>query len=142
MYAYQVQPNQPVIIDGQTYRCLDAGRTYVNVSTGRKTLLGPLVKVEPFTGGIVPERIERCARCGEQVPVSGLERSVERYYDWDNPDEDAQGSILLSREVWTCRDTEDCRLRRRGLAHAAQMQAEAEDAAAREAGWGAIGGRA
>lgn len=138
MYANQVKPGQPIARNGSIYRCLDNGRTYVNVADGQEMLLGPLVEVEPFTGGFVPERIEQCSRCGEDVPVSGLARSVERYYDWDDPDEDRQGSVLLERVVWTCRDSEDCKRRRRAAGHAAQMRAESEDAAARENGWGAI----
>lgn len=140
MYAHELRANQPYVHGGQTYRAVGVGgRPSVNVATGLGFQPGPMVEVEPFTG-TVPERVEQCCRCGEDVPVSGLVRSVERYYDWDNPDEDAQGSVLLERVVWTCSDEAECRRVRRGMARSAQMVADSEDAAARESGWGAIGG--
>lgn len=141
MYAHELVPGQPYSVGEQTYRALAAGgRPSVNVATGLEFQPGPLVEVDPFIGGAVPERVETCAKCGEAQPVSGLKRLVERYYDWDNPDEDAQGSVLLTREVWECRDRDDCRRRQRDMIRAAQGRAESDDAAARESGWGAIGG--
>ena len=141
MYAYQLQPGQPYTYNDTVYRAVAAGgRPSVNVASGLEFHPGPLVEVEPYTEGAVPERTEMCERCGESVPVSMLTRRVENYYDWDNPDEDAQGSILLERIAWACRDEGECRSRRRGMAQAAIVVAESEDAAARESGWGAVGG--
>lgn len=139
MYAYELQPNQPYTLHGNIYRSLvTGGRPSVNVATGLGFYPGPLVEVEPVSA-VVAERIEHCARCGEAKPVSALTRSEEKYYDWDDPDTDSQGSVLLSRTVWRCRDRDDCGRVRRDAARVAREVAESEDAAVREAGWGAIG---
>lgn len=138
MYAYELEPGQPYTRAGTVYRALAAGgRPSVNVSSGLEFYPGPLVEVEPFIG-TVPERVETCAHCGERKPVSMLYRITERYYDWDDPNEDAQGSVMLSRLAWQCRDAADCRRVRLDMARGAQTVAETVDAAEREAGWGAI----
>lgn len=115
-----------------------------------------------------------CRDCGCKLNVGeGLAYSVWDY-DWDNPDTDAQGSIMVEMERYTlCYNATECgeRVIERGTNIAAlraivndregyndEMQAQARailaeysrirqelmhgaDLAARESGWGAIGGR-
>lgn len=48
MYAMNLQPGQTIRhSDGQIYRAIDKGRTFVNIANGSEMLLGPLVEVEP-----------------------------------------------------------------------------------------------
>jgi hypothetical protein len=56
-----------------------------------------------------------CEKCGEKLPQPAAIHKLERYYDWDNPDSDVQGSILMSRDVYTCRNTQTCRENRRAM---------------------------
>jgi hypothetical protein len=119
MYASQLEVGQVYRLDGLLYRVVeqDGWPRSVNIENGCAASLGPGVEVE-LVEGEVRERQEVCEQCGERRPVSQLTRRNESYYDWDNPDEDAQGSVLLTRVVWTCRDTNACRTGRRiaGLA--------------------------
>lgn len=94
----------------------------------------PDVTLAEYTGPM-----EACDRCGYEYPRSIMNRKSESYYDWDNSDSDVQGSIAQTREFYVCLDRAACRDGRRVNAEVAQMSAESEDAAMREAGWGAIG---
>jgi len=112
-----------------------------------------------------------CRDCSAHLnPNEGLLVAIS-YYDWDNPNEDEQGSILQTRYEVRCiyrtecagrvvaQSTNLCALRavatdyenlghlateaQRILAEYAELahqQAHAADLAAREAGWGVIGG--
>ena len=104
MHAYQTEI-------GQTYRHEQtimrriAGTPqceFVGIHSGLWYGFGPLVEVEPISDP-GNETHHRCAQCGDMQPVSALELTTENYYDWDDPDEDAQGSILHTRTVWKCR---------------------------------------
>ena len=104
MYAYQTAMEQTYRHNQAIVRRI-AGTPhceFVEIYSGKWVGLGPLVEVEPVTDP-GDEMTARCDRCGATQPVSALGHTVEKYYDWDDPDEDAQGSILHSRTVWSCR---------------------------------------
>src|SRR3990172_6984295 len=110
MYTMNLQPGQTYTIatyDGVLRAVAAGGRPSVNIRTGLEFRPGPLVEITlvPDPGN---ERRETCHLCGETHPVSVLARTTENYYDWDDPDEDREGSVLLSGEVWPCRDTHRC----------------------------------
>lgn len=41
-----------------------------------------------------------CANCGAECAPGTAEHYEERGYDWDNPDEDAQGSVMVTLADW------------------------------------------
>jgi len=78
----------------------------------------------------------RCAKCGATVTAIDGRRETYRDYRWDGSD--GEGSIMVEHVEWHCRDIPACAARRIENAIGAMAQADAEDAAAREHGWGAI----
>ncbi len=85
---------------------------------------------------IVDIETHTCVRCG--ATVTALDGLCETYRDylWDG--NDGEGSELIEYEEWHCRDLTGCAQRRMGNAIVAMAQAESNDAAARENGWGVI----
>lgn len=65
-----------------------------------------------------------CHLCGRTAPVE--EMAEGSGYDWDNPDENLQGSISFLR--YTCSDKNTCHQHRRGFAEAKRMIDEINEA--------------
>jgi len=64
-----------------------------------------------------------CERCGVESPVEEMVDG-KGGYDWDNPDEDFQGSIHLMS--YRCADGHGCQANRQANAEAARITAEVE----------------
>ena len=86
----------------------------------------------------IQPRNARCRLCSE----TGAEMTPVEIVTWYGEDgkEDEAGSFSKSRIEWQCSDTAACRQRRREMWAVTQELDKARDAAARESGWGAIGG--
>lgn len=65
-----------------------------------------------------------CHLCGRTAPVEGMDE--ESAHDWDNPDEDVQGTVTFYR--YTCADKDGCRQLRFNSAAAARLVAEVDEA--------------
>ena len=77
-----------------------------------------------------------CAQCGATVTALDGRAETSQAYSWDGSDE--EGSIARPVTRWQCRDIIACHARRIESAIGAMARADAEDASAREGGWGAI----
>jgi hypothetical protein len=77
-----------------------------------------------------------CAKCGATITALDGQRETWQDYRWDGSD--SEGSIMVEHEEWLCRDSYACASRRIENAIGAIAQADAEDAALRESGYGAI----
>lgn len=123
------------------------------------------------TKGINTQPVD-CAHCGATCAPGTAERVENWDYDWDDPDEDAQGSAQVMLAAWwqhpvgpecvreairtghndrflaeALRDRSlpddvraEAREALRKTAEVMQAMARADDMAARERGWGVIGG--
>lgn len=147
MLAHQIAPGRTITYDGHTYRMIERwsrdglSTNAVDIHTGLGASFGPLVDLT-ICADPGDELHHACARCGERQPVSALTRRETQDYDWDNPDQDVQGSVLRTVVTWQCADRAACADRRRERAALVNAEAEAADAAARESGYGVIGGPA
>lgn len=115
------------------------------LSTGQVSVWCDAVSDEPIAVHayeIEGEPTRRCDHCGELLTESTWLEGRRGVYDWDNPDEDAQGSVMTIETYVICRDRVTCRNNRQVIAAvAAAIAARQADDLAREAGFGAIGGK-
>ena len=77
-----------------------------------------------------------CEQCGAVVTALDGHAETTQEYAWDGSDE--EGSIARPVTRWYCRDIPACAVRCIKNALGAMAQADAEDAALRESGYGAI----
>ena len=114
-------------------RIWSSGDVSVTVTGADESICVRPTEIVELTDGL---ETHVCAKCGATITALDGQRETWQDYRWDGSDN--EGSIMVEHEEWLCRDSYACASRRIENAIGAIAQADADDAAARESGYGAI----